>query len=111
MKIRYTVKLITYVSVIIVKLYDKTKKQHIKVGITLSKPDDHRLLVFDEIPSTKNYNAIIELIINNNVRGKTFNGKISHKPTEEQADIFMYYISNFCKDPFVLEFIENNHTD
>jgi hypothetical protein len=93
-KMKYRLLFINYASVIVVKLYN-SKNKYIKVGISLSKKEDHRLLKLDSIPDDyDNYNAVIEHVRNDTVRGIKITEKIDQIPTDKEYETVMKCISN-----------------
>ena len=111
LKIKYSLTEIHYASVLLVKIYGSNASEHkrIKLGISVSLKEDNRLVKLQSMPAdiTK-YNAVVETIANNECRGKQLEGKITNIPTLEETDIILHYIYTFCKDQFVLDFINGS---
>ena len=109
MKIKYTIKEIYYTDVLIVKLYSKDKKKHIKVGLSFSPKTDKRLIRFTDIPTQcDEYNSVIHLIIGNICRGQYTSITHTKTASKEETDCILYYIKEYCTDPFILDFISDS---
>lgn len=103
---RYTIKQIHYVSVLILKIYSKKNpKECIKVSISFYKILDKRLMTFDKIPEySEDLCAVID-IATDIVRGVVFDEKIKkHLSKKEKSDILLF-IEKFCKNEFINEFV------
>jgi hypothetical protein len=111
MKVKYAIKEIQFVGVILLKLYSPRPgddpRAHVRVGLSLSPKSDHRLIHLKKIPSTKDFNAAVETIHGNIIRGVSVPKVKWRTPTEEEKDVLLYYVREFCRDEMVLKFLEN----
>ena len=107
LKLRYNLTEIHYASVLIVKIYGQGESKHsrIKLGLSFSPKEDNRLIKLQTIPTDFSYNAVVETIVDNECRGKQVVDKIANIPTLEESELILKYINTYCKDQFVLDFI------
>jgi hypothetical protein len=106
LKIKYVITEIQFAGVLVLKIYSKSEKTHIKVSMMFYDPKVRRLTKFDHIPTDcEDYNTVIESVTNNTIRGKVLIEKIKNIPTETETKHILFYIKKFCKDEFILNFI------